>query len=308
MLDIQGALDELTTMRDFVRWAASRFNEAGLVFAHGTDNALDEAATLVLHTLHLPPLVPEGFWDAALTRQEAEQVLGRVEKRVRERLPLPYITGEAWFAGLPFHVDKRVLVPRSPIAELIEAGFIPWLDPEHVERVLDIGTGSGCIAIGCAAAFPQARVDAADVSADALVLARRNIRRHHLEERVTAMESDVYAGLGDGERYDLIVSNPPYVDALDMAGLPPEYRQEPRLGLEAGGDGLDVVRRILAGADERLTPRGVLVVEVGNSEVAVAETWPRVPFLWLEFERGGHGVFLLTAQQLRDHELAFRAG
>lgn len=307
MLDTDSALQDLHTLRDHVRWAASRFSEAGLVFGHGTDNALDEAAALVLHTLHLPPVIPEPFWDARITRAEAESVLARVARRVVERLPLPYITGEAWFAGLAFQVDRNVLVPRSPIAELIEAGFAPWVESDSIERVLDIGTGSGCIAIACAYAFPDAEVIAADVSSDALAVTRANIHRHGLAEQVTAVESDVYQGLPPGQQYDLIVTNPPYVDARDMAELPPEYGHEPRLGLEAGEDGLDVVRRILAGAVERLTPRGVLVVEVGNSEVAVAEKWPDVPFLWIEFERGGHGVFLMTAEQVRAHAQAFRS-
>lgn len=300
MMDIDGARDHLQTLRDYVRWAASRFNEAGLVFGHGTDNAFDEAAALVLHTLHLPPSIADPYWDARVTRGEADAILARAQRRVRERLPLPYITGEAWFAGLSFHVDRRVLVPRSPIAELIESGFTPWLNPDAVTRVLDIGTGSGCIAVGCAHAFPEARIDAGDVSADALAIAELNVRRHGVQHQVNILVSDVYEGLETNVRYDLIVANPPYVDALDMAALAPEYRHEPRLGLEAGEDGLDVVRRILAGAAARLNPGGVLVVEVGNSEAAVSRTWPDLPFLWLEFERGGHGVFLLTAEQLQE--------
>ncbi len=301
MMDIDGARDQLRTLRDYVRWAASRFNEAGLVFGHGTDNAFDEAAALVLHTLHLPPSIADPYWDARVTRGEADAILARAERRVRERLPLPYITGEAWFAGLSFHVDRRVLVPRSPIAELIESGFTPWLHPDAVTRVLDIGTGSGCIAVGCAHAFPDAGIDAGDVSADALAIAELNVRRHGVQDQVNILVSDVYEGLETNARYDLIVANPPYVDAVDMAMLAPEYRHEPRLGLEAGEDGLDVVRRILAGAAARLNPGGVLVVEVGNSEAAVSRAWPDLPFLWLDFERGGHGVFLLTAEQLQEH-------
>ncbi len=307
MLDVQDALNHLATLRDYVRWSASRFDEAGLVYGHGTDNALDEAAALVLHTLHLPPVIPDVYWEARLTSREAEAILARVRRRIEERLPLPYVTHEAWFCGLPFYVDQRVLVPRSPIAELIEAGFAPWLESDRVERVLDIGTGSGCIAIACAHAFPLAQVDAADVSEDALEVARMNIIRHQVDDQVEPLLSDVLAGVPLGRRYDLIVSNPPYVDAADMGQLPPEYRHEPRLGLEAGADGLNVVRRLLAQAEHYLTERGVLVVEVGNSQTAVEETWPDVPFLWLEFERGGHGVFLLTAEQVRTHAALFRA-
>ncbi len=307
MIDAQDAQTHLKTLRDYVRWSASRFQEAGLVYGHGTDNALDEAAALVLHTLHLPPVIPEPYWDARITGREAEAVLARVRRRIEERLPLPYVTHEAWFCGLPFYVDQRVLVPRSPIAELIEAGFAPWLEADKVERVLDIGTGSGCIAIACAHAFPLARVDAADVSEDALEVARLNIIRHQVDDQVEPLLSDVLGGVPAGRRYDLIVSNPPYVDAGDMVRLPPEYRHEPRLGLEAGADGLNVVRRLLAQAEDYLTEQGVLVVEVGNSQGAVEETWPDVPFLWLEFERGGHGVFLLTTEQVREYASLFRA-
>ncbi|MCP1673729.1 ribosomal protein L3 glutamine methyltransferase [Natronocella acetinitrilica] len=302
MLDKETAVASLQTMRDYVRWAASRFGEAGLHFGHGNATALDEAATLLLHTLHLPSVIPEPYWDARLTRDEAMTFLGLVERRINERMPLPYLINEAWFCGLSFHVDQRVLIPRSPIAELIEAGFEPWIEPASVERVLDIGTGSGCIAIACAHVFEEAAVDAADNSPAALEVARENIRRHGLEDRVHAVQADVYQGLDAGHRYDLVVSNPPYVDALDMADLPAEYHHEPRAALAAGDDGLDVVRDILKGAAARLSPGGVLVVEVGNSAPAVAETWPGLPFLWLEFSRGGHGVFLLTAEQLAEAE------
>ncbi len=299
MSETRDAEHSLTTVRDHVRWAASRFTAAGLVFGHGTDNALDEAAALVSHSLHLPPQIPNLYWDARLTRAEQRLVLDRVTRRIETRLPLPYITNEAWFAGLPFRVDRRVLIPRSPIAELIDAGFAPWLDPDDVGAVLEIGTGSGCIAVACALAFEEADIVATDVSAGALALADENVRRHCLEQRVRLLLSDVFDDLPAGDRFDLIVSNPPYVDAEDMAALPPEYRHEPRSALAAGEDGLDVVRRILRHAGERLTDQGILVCEVGNSEWALAEAYPELPFLWLEFERGGHGVFLLTADQLR---------
>ncbi len=291
--------EELQTMRDLVRYAASRFNEGGLVFGHGTDNALDEAAALVLHVLHLPVDLPDGYWEAKLTRSEREAVMARVRRRIEERLPLPYITHEAWFAGLPFYVDRRVLVPRSPLAEWIEQGFQPWLDPDAVERVLDIGTGSGCIAIACAYAFPDACIDATDADADALEVAAINVQRHQVADRVALLRSDLFEGVPK-ERYQLIISNPPYVDRDEMERLPPEYRREPRTALAAGEDGLDVVRRMLAGAGGYLAEDGVLIVEVGYSAEALEYAFPDVPFLWLELERGGHGVFMFTLQQLRE--------
>lgn len=291
---------ELDTVCDYVRWAASRFQEAGLVFGHGTASALDEAAALVLHTLHLPVDLPALYFGARLTRGEREAVVERVRRRIHERLPLPYLTHEAWFAGLPFYVDQRVLVPRSPIAELIEAQFAPWLDAERVTEVIDLGTGSGCIAIGCAYAFPQARVIAADISPAALEVAQINIQRHHVEDRVETLVSDLFATVPRDRRFDLIVSNPPYVDRRDMEQLAPEFRHEPVLGLAAGEDGLDIVRRILAEAGNWLKDEGIVVVEVGNSAPALEAAYPHVPFLWLEFERGGDGVFLLTAEQVRE--------
>lgn len=298
MLEVHPARNTLRTVRDHVRWAASCFTEAGLVFGHGTDNALDEAAALVSHSLFLPAQIPDLYWDARITDSEQDLILDRVARRIETRLPLPYITGEAWFAGLPFHVDQRVLIPRSPIAELIDSGFSPWLDAVAVDRVLEIGTGSGCIAAACALAFPEAQVLATDVSADALTLAERNLARHGLDGQVQLLQSDVFEAVPTDQRFDLIVSNPPYVDAEDMAALPAEYRHEPRQALAAGDDGLAVVHRILGGAAARLTEHGILVCEVGNSEWALAEAYPQLPFLWLEFERGGHGVFLLTADQL----------
>ncbi len=306
MFDSHRPLDHLVSLSDYVRWGASRFREAGLVFGHGTDNALDEAAALVLHTLHLDPGLPDAFWEARVTRTEGEAIVARMERRIGERLPLPYLTHEAWFAGLPFYVDQRVLVPRSPVAELIEQGFAPWLDGDSVERVLDLGTGSGCIAIACALVLEHAVVDAADISDDALAVARINIKRHHLQDWVHPVQSDVFDGLEHGTRYDLIVANPPYVDAGDMASLPEEYRHEPRLGLAAGDDGLDVVHRVLAEAPRWLDENGLLVVEVGNSAAAVEAAWPEVPFEWMEFRRGGHGVFVITAAELAAHAGAFR--
>jgi ribosomal protein L3 glutamine methyltransferase len=293
----EAILDTLTTLRDYVRYAASRFAEAGLCFGHGTAGPLDEAAALVLHALHLPYDLPGGYFEGRLVPAEREAVLALIERRLAERKPLAYLTQEAPFAGLTFHVDERVLVPRSPIAELIAQRFEPWLEADAVNRILDLCTGSGCIAIAAALAFPDAVVDAADISPAALEVARINIARHEVEDRVRVLESDVYDGLGDAA-YDLIVSNPPYVNLPEWQGLAPEYHAEPRLGLEAGTDGLAVVRRILAGAACRLNPGGILVVEVGSAAEALEEAYPDVPFCWLDFERGGEGVFLLTAEEV----------
>ena len=307
MRHLEQVANSLLTLTDCIRWGASQFNAAGLHFGHGTDNALDEAFGLALQAVHLPFDLHPRYLDARLTVEERLAILSLFDRRIRERRPAAYLTGEAWFAGLPFFVDERVLVPRSPLAEWIARGFDPWLDAAAVSRVLDLGTGSGCIAIACAMAFPEAQVDAADIDPDALAVAARNVARHQLENHVHLHQSDVYAGL-PAVRYDLIISNPPYVDAADFSDLPPEYRHEPDHALAAGTDGLNVVRQILAGAGDRLNPGGILVVEVGNSAEAVARTWLEVPFTWLAFEHGEDGVFLLTAEQLHDDAVALGAG
>ena len=301
-LDTQAsaAIEELRTVTDLVRWGAVRLDEAGVVFGHGTDNAVDEALALVRHAAGLRPGAPESLFASRLTTAERRAAVDLIVRRIRERVPAPYLTGRAWFAGLEFVCDARALVPRSPIAEWIERGFEPWRDPDSVERVLEIGTGGGAIAVACAMAFPNATVDAVDVSNAALELARENCVSHDVGDRVQLFASDVYAEVSGC--YDLIVSNPPYVDAGTMASLEPEYLHEPRTGLEAGADGLDCVRRILAGASAHLRPGGVLVCEVGASRAALERACPTVPFTWLDLSRGGEGVFLLSGEQCAEIE------
>ncbi len=295
-------VDELTTLGDFVRWGVSRFCEANLHFGHGTDNALDEAFYLVRNVLYLPHEIPPYMLQSRLLPRERAEVLAMLQRRISTRLPAPYLTYEAWFAGLPFYVDERVLIPRSPIAELIEAHFEPWVDASKVTCILDLCTGGGCIAIASALAFPFAHVDAADLFAEALAVAQQNVERHQVGDQVKLHQGDLFAGL-EGNRYDIIVSNPPYVDAEDMAALPAEYRHEPEQALASGKDGLDITRRILQQAADFLNPGGVLIVEVGNSAVALMEAYPELPFTWLEFEHGGTHVFLLTTEQLAETSL-----
>jgi ribosomal protein L3 glutamine methyltransferase len=297
---------ELATIIDCIRYAASRFNAAGLTFGHSHDNAIDEATHLVLSSVHLPPDLPPAYGNARLTEEEKANVLALVERRIATREPVAYLVGEAWFAGLPFKSDRRALVPRSPIAELIEDGFSPWLDGREVERALDLCTGSGCIGIAMAAHHPHWHVDIADISDDALSLARENIALHQLGDHVRAVRSDLFGGLR-GERYDLIVSNPPYVTDAEYAALPGEYAYEPKLGLTAGADGLDIALRILRDAPDHLTDDGLLIVEVGESERALAALLPEVPFVWIEFKVGPMGVFALERRELVEHAAAIRA-
>lgn len=297
---------ELSTIIDFIRYGASRFAAAGLTFGHSHDNAMDEATHLVLHSLHLPHDLSPNYGQAKLVAGEKATLLALIERRIGERRPVAYLTGEAWFAGLAFKVDERVLVPRSPIAELIQNGFTPWLDGRDVSRALDLCTGSGCIGIAMAAHNPDWQVDLADISDGALELARENIRIQHVGERVRAIKSDLFAGL-EGEVYDLIVSNPPYVTEQEYAELPPEYRHEPALGLTAGPDGLDFALRILRDAPAHLSEDGLLIVEVGESERALTQLLPQVPFIWIEFNVGPMGVFALERRDLVEHAKAIAA-
>ncbi len=274
-----------------------RLARARLHYGHGTDNARDEAAALVWHALRLPLAVPRKVAARPVSPAALARLESLLQGRIRERIPAVYLTGRCWFAGLPMYVDRRVLIPRSAIAELIEQRFAPWIDPTRVRRILDLGTGSGCIAIACARAFPAARVHALDISRAALAVAQRNIRHHRLQRRVRAVRSDHFAALR-GLSYDIIVSNPPYVGQRELARLPAEYRHEPRLALAAGADGLDSVRIILREAAAHLRPGGILIVEVGNSEHAVRRAFPGLPFMWLDFRHGGGGIFMLEREQL----------
>lgn len=292
------------TPRALIHWGADRFDKAGLVYGHGTDNALDEAASLVLYVLEIGYDQPDTVLDTEISAADCERVIALLEQRVQTRKPAAYLMDEAWFAGMPFYVDERVLVPRSPIAELIVARFVPWVDVNRVHNILDIGTGSGCIALACAAAFPQAQIDATDVSRDALDVARINRQRHGMEERVKLIESDLFSAL-EGKRYDIIVSNPPYVPREDVLQLAEEYQHEPASGLIAGDDGLDIVVRLLRDAALYLADNGILVVEVGYTHDALQAQYPEVPFIWLDFEQGGTGVLLLQADRLVHYQEMF---
>jgi len=285
------------TVEQLIARGAARLRRARVFFGHGTDNARDEAAALVLHALRLSPLRAAALARRRVGRQAQRRVAELLTRRISERIPAAYLTGVAWFAGLAVTVDPRVLIPRSALAELIERRFAPWIDPARVRRVLDLGTGSGCIAIACARYLPAARVDAVDISEAALEVARLNVRRHRLSGRVRLRKSDHFSALGRST-YDIIVANPPYVGSAELARLPAEYRHEPRVALAAGRAGLDSVRVILREAARHLRPRGLLIVEVGNTERAVRRRWRRLPFVWLQFARGGGGVFLLTREQL----------
>ncbi len=288
---------QLHTFRDLLRFAVSRFNEAGLFFGHGSTNAYDEAAYLILHTLHLPPDQLEAFLDARLTSAELTQVLSIIKRRTLEKIPAAYLTHEAWLGDFSFYVDKRVLIPRSFIAELLREQLAPWVtDPTAIHSALDLCTGSGCLAILLAHAFENAKIDATDISNETLEVASKNVDDYGLEQRINLLQSDLFSALA-GRRYDLIISNPPYVNAEAMAALPEEYRHEPRNALASGEDGLEATQAILQEAANYLTEEGMLIVEIGHNRAALEEIFPQTPFTWLETSAGDGFVFMLK----RDH-------
>lgn len=299
----QQAVNELRTLQDMMRWSVSAMHQSDIYFGHGLADALEEALLLATYAVHLPWNIDQQWHQCALTQAERQAIVDLVLKRVQEKIPTAYLTGVAWFSGQPFLVDERVLIPRSPIAQMIEQQFKPWwqgtVDEQGTptpQRILDLCTGSGCLGILAAQAFPEAEVELLDLSLDALEVAEANIEQHQLFDRVSAFQSDLFSAASG--RYDLIISNPPYVDADDMACLPDEYLHEPELALAAGTDGLDLVRIMLKEARQHLTDNGLLVVEVGNSWPALAAAYPELEFVWPSFERGGHGVFVLQASQL----------
>jgi ribosomal protein L3 glutamine methyltransferase len=291
--------NELSTIRDLLRYAVTRFNTAKLFFGHGSTNALDEAAYLILHTLKLPLDKLDPFFDARLLQEEVDAVLRVIEQRADERLPAAYITNEGWLGGYRFYVDERVIVPRSFIAELIPEQFSPWVDnPDKVNNILELCTGSGCLPIMLADAFPNAHVDAVDISTDALEVAKRNVAEYELEHRINLIESDLYANVPE-YKFDLIITNPPYVNSGSMGKLPPEYLREPQIALAGGTDGMDLVRKIVAGAGQRLTPNGLLMVEIGNEREFAEAAFPDLNLTWLTTSAGDDMVFLITADQLQ---------
>ena len=305
-MPIPEQLQVLTSIRDLVRWGASEFERHQLIFGHGFATALDEARYLTLHALALPFDLDDGYLDAVLTLAEREQVIERLCLRVESRQPAAYITRESWFCGLRFYVDERVLVPRSPIAELVANHFEPWTESHRVNRILDLCCGSGCIGIAAQYHFPDASVCLSDLSAEALEVAALNLREHDLEEAIELYHSDLFAAI-PAQRFDIIVSNPPYVDADDMAALGDEYHAEPEIGLAAGADGLALIERILDGAVDYLSDHGALFIEVGNSQAAMQQKYDFLPMTWIDFEMGGAGVCCIMAQDLRQQHSAINA-
>lgn len=294
------ATTSFETIIDFLRFGLSMANQAPLYYGHGTDNAWDDILALVLGSLSLPHDVDTMLLHAKLTPTEKKHLTKQFERRMFEHVPVPYLTHQAYFCGLPFYVDERVLIPRSPMAECIAAQFSPWVEPEQVHRILDLGTGSGCIAIACCYAFPETLIDAVDISRDALAVAEINRSKHQVEERLQLLQSDCFDVLPPAT-YDIIISNPPYVGKDEMQTLPQEYLHEPTQALYAENNGLAIIEKILISSVNYLNDHGILVMEVGNSEPVLVESYPHVPFTWLEFERGGTGVFVLTASQLRTY-------
>lgn len=293
-------IDELESVVDFLRFAVSSAGKADLYYGHGTDNAWDDMRSLILRSLSLPYDIDPILWQGRLTAAEKNHLRQQLDKRIHQRIPVPYLINEAYFCGLPFYVDNRVLIPRSPLAELINEQFAPWIASEKVQSVLDLCTGSACIAIACCYAFPEAKVDAVDISPQALEVAAINRKKLVDEEQLTLIQSDCFKQVNPAQ-YDIIVSNPPYVGKEEMNSLPAEYRHEPTLALETDNNGLGIVEKILYEAHDYLSAHGILVVEVGNSEQALIEAYPQVPFTWLEMSEGGQGVFLLTKQQLKEY-------
>jgi ribosomal protein L3 glutamine methyltransferase len=292
-------LEDIVTIEDYLNWASDYFAQNNVYFGHGTDNPWDEAVMLVLHVLQLPAENDVSLLEQKLTPEQKQQLVALAKRRVDERMPVPYLTNEAWFAGERYYVNSDVLIPRSPLAETIKNDFQPWLGDLEPRRILDLCTGSGCLAICCAKQFPDAEVDAADISSKALTVANKNIILHNCVGRVHTIKSDLFSAL-QGKRYDIIISNPPYVGVEEMASLPEEYLHEPKLALASGVDGLDLTIKILQQAKDYLTEDGILIVEVGNSWHPLQEKYPQIPFVWLEFEFGGDGVFLLTAKDLHE--------
>lgn len=298
------AVQQLHTILDWIRFAASEFDGNQVYFGHGTDNAWDEATLLVTASIHMPFNLTDTQQQCRLIEGERVLIAQRIEQRITQRIPVAYIINQAQFCGLPFYVDERVLVPRSPLAEIIMNRVSPWMDGKEPNRILDLCCGSGCIGIASLKAFPGAQLDLADLSMDALDVADINIQNYALYEQVAAIHSDLFENLQGP--YDLILSNPPYVDLEDLSDMPDEYHHEPAMGLGSGNDGLDITRKILANALDYLAPEGVLVVEVGNSWIHLEAAFPEVPFHWVEFENGGDGVFVFTCEQLQQHIHHFR--